>query len=627
MDQELEELTKKAVSANINFSSIKSVYEAAKAGHNLLLMSTLKSFNPEVCSLVLNISFPESDGNCFTPLAIAAINNRILVVQSLLDNFKFNFEALSDVNFDNIVYDASALWCAVFSGNLEIVKLLVQRGAQVNHVTRSKSTPLRAACFQGRLDIVKYLVHHGADINMVNNFNNTCLMISAHRGHKEIVEYLLVEGAEPNCQALCGATALHYAADNGSLEICQLLIEFGAEMLKNEHGMTPVTLAAERVHEELVDLFINHFDLLNKEQKIETFELLGASFANDKDHNSVDKSYQYLMTAMLLRFEDSDNVLRKSFIEPIPAYDNWIECQTIQDLQAIRLNHNSIQMEGLTIRERILGTSYPDLPQHVVYRGAILADQRRFDRCECLWIRALYLRQSNKIPIHRDLLRFAQLYSQMYIQKHTLRIENMLLVLQFGLMSYEWNTVRIANPGPKDDPVQIWDENDQNAVAMLYIMTVITKALNTDKSFYSKSDLENLYEIIASIIKQDVKLKDGQSLLHLVVNGLKPVDEFHTIDVCRFPCQSTANLLLHCGASPDETDCDRNTPLHTLALTNRSPEDFDIDNRVLPRLMTQILKLFLKHGVHLDSVNSQGLKASDLSPISTFLSISIRNTY
>lgn len=143
---------------------------------------------------------------------------------------------------------------------------MVQKGAQVNHTTRSKSTPLRAACYHGRLDIVKYLVHHGANVNMVNNFNNTCLMISAHRGHKEIVEFLLVEGADPNCQALCGATAFHYAADNGSVEICQLLIEFGADLLKNEYGMTPVALAAERVHEELVHLFINHFDLLNKEE-------------------------------------------------------------------------------------------------------------------------------------------------------------------------------------------------------------------------------------------------------------------------------------------------------------------------------------------------------------------------
>uniref|UniRef100_T1H6N6 Protein fem-1 homolog B n=1 Tax=Megaselia scalaris TaxID=36166 RepID=T1H6N6_MEGSC len=122
----------------------------------------------------------ETDGQCFTPLAIASINNHILVVQALLDNFKFNIESPSDVNFDHTVYEASALWVLSFL-NLEIVKLLVQKGADVNHTTRSKSTPLRAACFQGRLDI-KYLVHHGADVNLINNFNNTCLMISAHRG-------------------------------------------------------------------------------------------------------------------------------------------------------------------------------------------------------------------------------------------------------------------------------------------------------------------------------------------------------------------------------------------------------------------------------------------------------------
>lgn len=56
MDQELEELTKEAVAANISFNSIKQVYQSAKEGHHLLLLSTLKSFNsPEVCSLVLNI--------------------------------------------------------------------------------------------------------------------------------------------------------------------------------------------------------------------------------------------------------------------------------------------------------------------------------------------------------------------------------------------------------------------------------------------------------------------------------------------------------------------------------------------------------------------------------------------
>ena len=70
-------------------------------------------------------------------------------------------------------------------------------------------------------------------------------------------------------------------------------------------------------------------------------------------------------------------------------------------------------MESLAIRERILGKTYPDLPQPIVYRGAIFADQRRFDRCETLWLYALQLRQNNKASVERDLLRFAQLFSQM----------------------------------------------------------------------------------------------------------------------------------------------------------------------------------------------------------------------
>lgn len=55
-------------------------------------------------------------------------------------------------------------------------------------------------------------------------------------------------------------------------------------------------------------------------------------------------------------------------LPPVPAYDNWIECQTIPDLQAIRYNNNSIHMEALTIRERILTRKCPDVAHPIVYR-------------------------------------------------------------------------------------------------------------------------------------------------------------------------------------------------------------------------------------------------------------------
>lgn len=68
------------------------------------------------------------------------------------------------------------------------------------------------------------------------------------------------------------------------------------------------------------------------------------------------------------RYEDQNNIIRKRILPPVPAYENWIESQTIQDLQAIRLNHNSMHMESLTIRERILGRKCPDVAHPIVFR-------------------------------------------------------------------------------------------------------------------------------------------------------------------------------------------------------------------------------------------------------------------
>merc|ERR550519_3148288 len=116
-----------------------------------------------------------------------------------LDNFNTDVEAEGVVKFDgHMIEGATALWCAAGAGHQNIVELLVAAGADVNHVTRTNSTPLRAACFEGRIDIVRFLCENNADFSIANKYNNTCLMISCYKGHQAVVDYLLGVGADPN---------------------------------------------------------------------------------------------------------------------------------------------------------------------------------------------------------------------------------------------------------------------------------------------------------------------------------------------------------------------------------------------------------------------------------------------
>lgn len=115
-----------------------------------------------------------------------------------------------------------------------------------------------------------------------------------------------------------------------------------------------------------------------------------------------------------MRFENPQKVLTKIPVEPIEAYENWKETQTLTELETIRNNPNGIHMESLVIRERILSQNNPELPHPIVFRGAVFADDARFDRCISLWLHALRLRQRMQLTVSKDILRFAQVFSQVW---------------------------------------------------------------------------------------------------------------------------------------------------------------------------------------------------------------------
>ena len=94
------------------------------------------------------------------------------------------------------------LWNAARSGDLETIKKLVTAGVDVNAKTKYNATALAYSCDKGHVDIVRYLLEHGAEVNTTDNFYDfTPLGWSGFNEHVEIVGLLLdvrcVHGALP----------------------------------------------------------------------------------------------------------------------------------------------------------------------------------------------------------------------------------------------------------------------------------------------------------------------------------------------------------------------------------------------------------------------------------------------
>ncbi|XP_069361539.1 protein fem-1 homolog B isoform X2 [Maniola hyperantus] len=604
----------KSILEDISSTLRERVFFAARDGMSLTLYALLYEKTTDEIDELLN-SDVCCDGVKCTPLIAAARHGREGAVRILLMKFRppVRLETEGTVKFDEYVIEgATALWCAAGAGHLGIVKRLVRAGANVNHATRTLSTPLRAACFDGRLDIVKYLVRHGADIHKANKYNNTCLMIAAYKGHLDVVQFLLDSGARVDERALCGATALHFAAECGHAAVVCALIEHNAKILTNENGMTPLQCAAERARASVVELLASRPEV-TRAQAIEAYELLGASFANDKEYYCLRMAYQYLHRAMAMRYDTRYGQLLKKPADPIPAYDNWRESTTIEDVERLHGNSHGLHMEGLTVRERILGKTCPDLPHPVVFRGAVFADEARFDRCLALWKHALALRHQNQVSVIKDLLRFAQVFSQMIHIGIELPLAQVCYVLEACSEELRRCTKRAEKPNSNNhDPEAIIDrdifsnlpslseEYESNVRTALYLVAVAARLLEN-----SDNDEEIASAVRGAIFRlRNVRLRSGQTLLHLAVDRRTPVDDFHTSDVCQFPCMRTTRLLLECGLDVDAADDVRRTALHIALISYQLiPDEQDQCREAMCGSVCELLA----RGAHVDAVDSAGI--------------------
>jgi Fem-1 family protein b len=409
-----------------------NLLSAVRQGDVNLLESYLSTVtNPD---LYLNQIYDEADGQKCTILMIACLNGHGMIIDMLLHRFKPDLEVLNNILLDegdtskDMFIDVSVLWAAASINNFQIVQLLVKYGANVNHTTKTNSTPLRGACYNGNVDMARFLIKHGAAIHIAKENNETNLMVSVWHNHAAMTTYLLDElGCDVNESDNTGYSTLYYAVHRGSLELVQLLLERGARNFRATiNQMSPLMWAAEKRRISLVDAISPHCSLL---EQIEAEELLGSAFVCTKpDERDLEQAFQYFYRALERRLTHNlSKPLRSTTIE---IFDNRQECQTLDQLKEIRSNLDNMYIEALLIRERLLTAANSEYRYSLFYRGAILADNGQHLRTIDYWLYELALRQQHSISPDSKILRYVgSLFSEMLLKSMPAPIDVLIKIM------------------------------------------------------------------------------------------------------------------------------------------------------------------------------------------------------
>ena len=195
---------------------------------------------------------PESELGPGARFAVAIEDDDLDKVRALLDS------GLSpDTHIDFGENFETPLMKAARSGTLEIARLLLDRGADVNVRDREQATALEAAVSRDQTAMVALLLEKGADPNTVNKYMQSALSNAAAAGNLEVTEMLLKAKAKPELPGLV-LTPMMFGAFAGNTDLIRLLVRYGANVnyAAKETGQSALTSAITAGKPEVVAVLI-----------------------------------------------------------------------------------------------------------------------------------------------------------------------------------------------------------------------------------------------------------------------------------------------------------------------------------------------------------------------------------
>ena len=214
------------------------------------------------------------------PVHIAAMTLNPMMMATLLE-YRPNLESRFDAS--------TALHCAITAGGEEVVRLLLEAGADAKGVTLfdpgTGKSVLHLAVFWWKQSMLPLLIRYGADVNASSKepAGETALHIAAHDGNEDALRELTKAGANTFAKYANGQTALHVAAEGGHINIVSILLDQGLNIMA-EYGqrITPMDMAAMNGRDKVLRFLLDRCaSSMSEEQKIHV--VLGAAGTGQLD--------------------------------------------------------------------------------------------------------------------------------------------------------------------------------------------------------------------------------------------------------------------------------------------------------------------------------------------------------